>query len=66
MDKREYWFWLNNIEGIGNTKIRRLLEYYEDAENIYKAKENELAKIPGLSEKDAFNILNEQNKKCDF
>ena len=63
MDKREYWFWLNNIEGIGNTKIRRLLEFYGDAENIYKAKENELVKISGLSEKDIFNIFDEQNKK---
>ena len=63
MDKREYWFWLNNIEGIGNIKIRRLLEFYGDAENIYKAKENELVKIPGLSEKDIFNIFDEQNKK---
>ena len=63
MDKREYWFWLNNIEGIGNTKIRRLLECYEDAENIYKTNENELTKIPGISEKDAFNIFNEENKK---
>ena len=37
MKEKHYWYWINNIEGIGNTKIRRLLEFYGDAENIYKA-----------------------------
>ena len=63
MDRRAYWFWLNNIEGIGNTKIRRLLEYYEIPENIYSAKEKELILIPGISEKDAYNISSIENKK---
>lgn len=61
---RKYWFWLNHIPGIGNIKIRRLLAAFnENAGEIFLAKESMLRRVPGISEKDIANILDENNKK---
>lgn len=62
MEERRLWFWLNNIEGIGNIKIRRLLEIYDNPVNIYNADREELERIPGITKKDAWNITNEEIK----
>lgn len=32
-----YWYWLNNIAGIGRVAIRKLIEEYEKPENVYFA-----------------------------
>ena len=37
-DKRLYWLWLQKSFGFG-AKIRELISYYGDAENLYKAGE---------------------------
>ena len=60
--KRKFWYWINNIEGIGNSKIRRLLSHYEEPEEVYKAKERELLEFIGLSEKDVHNILSSEKR----
>lgn len=36
MERDVYWYWLNNIEGIGRVTIRRLLEEYEEPCYIYE------------------------------
>ena len=44
MEQEIYWYWLNNIEGIGRVAIRRLLEEYEDPCYIYEdAEDREIA-----------------------
>lgn len=63
MEDRRLWFWLNNIEGIGNIKIRRLLEIFENPVNIYNADNKELEKLPGLTPKDIWNITDKEIKK---
>ncbi len=63
MTERQLWFWLNNIEGIGNTKIRRLLESFHNPENIYYADKSSLESIPGITPNDVENIWNKDNKK---
>ncbi len=70
MENKRAWFWLNNIEEIGNIKIRRLLEIYNNPMNIYKANKEELLQIPGITERDADNIIsltvkNNANRKFD-
>lgn len=60
--KRKYWYWINNIEGIGNSKIRRLLSHYEEPEEVYRARERELIEFAGLSEKDVHNILSSEKR----
>ncbi len=52
LDKRELWFWLCNINGIGYKKIQELLDYYGDIESIFSAKEDSLKQINALSDRD--------------
>lgn len=59
MTDREIWFWINNIEGIGNIKIRRMLEFFESPRHIYNAGEDELIQVQGLN-------LNDISKITDF
>ena len=46
----KYAYWLNNIPGIGNGKIRFLFEEAACAQEIYEMKLSKLEKIPGLTE----------------
>lgn len=55
--KRVYWIWLTQIPFIGPIAARKLIEYFENAENVYKAKEKYLEKIPGLSIKQKKNVI---------
>ena len=35
--ERKYWFWINNLKGIGNNKIRKLLcDFGDDPYNIFR------------------------------
>ena len=40
-----YWYWLNNIEGIGRRTIGRLLERFLTPEEIYHAGEREITDV---------------------
>lgn len=55
MTHREYWYWLCNIPGIGNAKIRALLERYKEPEQIYEIESKELEQIPYIRKKDCEN-----------
>lgn len=55
MNKDFYWYWLNNISGVGRVTIRKLLEEFETPENIYFS-----------SEKDVFTLLQRENQKKNF
>lgn len=37
-----YWYWLNNITGIGRGTIRQLLKVFKTPEEIYKSREEEV------------------------
>ncbi len=63
MTDRETWFWLNNIEGIGNIKIRRLLEFFENPQHIYNAKEGELLQVQGIGSVEAAKITDSSTKE---
>ena len=58
-----YWIWLTQIPFIGPIAARKLIEYFENAENVYKAKEKYLEKIPGLSIKQKKNVIESENAK---
>ncbi len=54
---RKYWFWINNIPGIGNIKIRRLLKAFGDEpERVAKAGLKDLLFVEGISQADADKI----------
>lgn len=61
-DTRWYWFWLNQLEGIGNAKIRKLLELFQSPKEIYFGKETQFLTLPQLSAKDIGTLLSDQNK----
>lgn len=46
-----YWYWLNNINGVGRVSIRKLLEEFETPENIYHAEENDIILLLQKSDK---------------
>ena len=52
MTNREYWYWICNIPGFGNAKIRMLLERYQTPELIYQIGTRELEQIPYIRKKD--------------
>ena len=59
---RKYWFWINNIPGIGNIKIRRLLKAFDDIpDKIAAADRKKLMTVEGITERDADKILD-----CNF
>lgn len=51
------WFWLCNIPGIGNTKIRALLSAFGNADEIYRASAGLLESIKGIGEKEIKSII---------
>ena len=64
--EREYWYWLNNIEGIGNAKIRNLLEVFQSPYEIAHAGEKDLRNIPRLDDNDMERILSDNLRKKTF
>ncbi len=52
-----YWYWLNNIRGIGRVKIRKLLLHFNSPYNIFKSTTQELEKINILRKDDIDNII---------
>ena len=57
-----YAYWLHNIPGIGNAKIRYLYDVAVSAEEIYHMNLPELKKIPGITEEDVRAIQKSQKK----
>ncbi len=67
MDERKYWFWINNIPGIGNIKTRKLLEYYEnDPYNVFNTSYDVLMSIDGITDKNALAILDYKQRDKIF
>lgn len=52
-----YWFWLCNIPGIGNRKIRSLLAVFADAAAVYRATVPQLRAVKGLTEQNVRELL---------
>jgi DNA processing protein len=63
MTEQEYWYWLCNLNQIGDKKINELLMYFHSPIAIFAAKEEELRKINNLREMDIKTIMNERNPK---
>ncbi len=58
----KYAYWLHNIPGVGNAKIRHLYDEAVSAEEIYHMSLPELKKIQGLTEEDVHSIQKSQKK----
>lgn len=62
---RKYWFWINNIKGIGNIKVRRILKAFgDDPEAVYEAGKEGLkmsAGETGITASDC-DLISDKNK----
>lgn len=58
----KYAYWLHNIPGMGNGKIRRLYEDVSCAEEIYHMSLPQLKKMEGITEEDIKSIHKSQKK----
>ncbi|MGN0373881.1 MAG: DNA-processing protein DprA, partial [Butyrivibrio sp.] len=63
LTERKLWFWINNIEGIGNIKIRKLLEIFQTPRAVWEADRDKLMSISVINEKDADNIYDRDKRK---
>lgn len=63
MTYKQYWYWLQNIPGIGRKKTAALLQYFSSPRDIFYASEAELIKIGGIGKKDVRNILESRNQE---
>lgn len=65
MNKRELWFWLCSAPGIYQDQIKKLLDFFETPEEIYKADLRGLLSSGAVSEEEARALLKEK-KTGDF
>ncbi|HKZ16356.1 MAG TPA: DNA-processing protein DprA [Geobacteraceae bacterium] len=64
-----YWFALKSTPHVGNVTFRRLLERFEDPENVFKASAGELASVKGIHPDSVSSIVRrdsrtEAEKEC--
>lgn len=64
MKEDYYWYWVNNIKGIANTKLRNLFTVFDTPEDIYKASDNMLEGIAGIRSDDVYSIR--ESRKSEY
>ncbi len=57
MKEDYYWYWVNNIAGISNAKLKKLFNVFDTAQDIYTASEKLLNRVSGIKEKDINAII---------
>ena len=61
MTIEEYWYWLCNIEDVYQDTIEKLIRVFHDPEEIYKAEEEDLVKLAGITAAKARSIVSSKN-----
>ena len=61
--EKEYWFWLDGLQGIGKVKRNHLLKKFGTAKGIYDAKKEELKEIEGLRSSDITVVTDNKRKE---
>lgn len=59
-NEQKYWLFPVAVEGLGSVSINKFLAHFGTVEAIYKAPENELKKVAGISPLIIDNILNKR------
>lgn len=63
MDDFRYLYYLNSVEGLGTVRIRKLLDAFGNASNVFESSSSGIEQIDGFSKKTASAIL---RSKHDF
>ncbi len=62
MEKKwKYQYWMKNIPGIGNKKLKKLVEYCGSAQEVYGLTKRQLQKVEGIRACDAEAIAESRN-----
>lgn len=62
MNTRKYWLGLINLQGLGPRIIKNLLDYFGDAESIWKANQKELCKVRLIGTKRSQHIIKDREE----
>lgn len=63
LTRKEYWYWLCNIHGIGMKKREALLAFCHDPEVLFGLGKNEMEGIAGISGRDLVQIISSRNEE---
>lgn len=63
LEQKKYWIWLSLIPNLGSRRKQKLLEIYQNPENIYKLAYQELKQVKGIGEVLAKAIADDNIKK---
>ena len=66
MNNLKHLFFLTKIEGLGSVRIKRLLDKFSSAENIFNSSVKQLREVENISEKTAALILSSYKLFKDF
>ena len=59
-----YWYWVNNIVGISNAKLKNLFAVFDTPEEIYKASDRLLESVKDIRQTDIATI--KESRKDDY
>ncbi|WP_408954560.1 DNA-processing protein DprA [Natroniella sp. ANB-PHB2] len=65
MEEKAYWIWLSKIDGFGSRRIKKLLDYFGDAEGIWHADKELFDNVSGIGPSLSQKII-ESRKNFDF
>jgi DNA processing protein len=63
MDEVNNLLCLNNVDGIGSQRIRRLINRFQSVENVFKSNVRDLCEVEGIDDKTAEKIIHGANRK---
>ncbi len=63
LESKKYWIWLSLVKNLGSKRKLKLLDIYKTPEKIYSLSKEEILKIPGIGERIAESILDEDTRK---
>ncbi|MDD3840422.1 MAG: DNA-processing protein DprA [Clostridia bacterium] len=63
MDSKKYLIWLYSVPGLGLYRTRKLLEYFGDAEQVWKADADQLLNVNSIGPKTVEQILKYRDKR---
>lgn len=61
MEEKDYLIWLNHIRGVGNKTLDKLIRYFGNAENVFKASSEKIYQFKGINHDLAHNIVQNRN-----
>jgi len=64
-EQGKYWLWLAHIKDMWSGKARKLMEYFEEPEEIYRLNQKELEKLGILTDSDIYNIISAKEKDME-